>query len=320
MCKKLSIILTGLILTGSAYAKTIDVNKYPHQTKDIVNKVEQKAESDFKTDMNQKKDFMLKQYADVKGALQEFIQRIIIINKVYPTAPKRVSEYLKDSKDGMLKKINNLEKQLQKFHGDKIVLNVQFEEKVFLGNLKAAKMLKMEIKKDIALNNFVPARINMNIFADEIDEHIYFATKQNILKYLKQLKELAKKGDAYKFLVVAADLINSINQQLIIYPYPLIKTAALIDAVQQMIEHKKVDKEKALNLLREAQYQIELAEVFGYLPYHSSVKVKLEHKIKELKDAINKNQNGVSLISKIKELFEKLKESSNKKINTERNK
>jgi len=310
-CKKTFIV--GILISGILLqAKIIDLSKYPHKISNSVSQVEKKAKINFKTNQYKKEHRQLEENINLTKSLQDFIAQIIIIKQVYPQNPKKVSNYLKDK---FLNEIKLLENKIKQFKGNKILLNMKLIEKIFTGNIKAAEKLKLDIKKNIALNNFVSARLEMNIFEDEIDEHIFYAGKKETIKYLEKMKKFAKKGNVLSFLNIGADFINSVKDKIIVYPLPFIKIQALLNEVEHAIYSKHFNKEEVMDILKEAKYQIELADVLGYLPYESSLKEILEYKIERLQNIVNNDKKSISLIKKIKNIFKQLKVTSFKHIN-----
>jgi len=314
---KKALIISG-ICSSFLFANVVKIENM-HKVNRNVLSVEQTGQIKYINKKEKEKKVLLKKTAKILENLQPIIQSAIILNRLYIRDNGVIPLKIKNNAINVIKKkVANLEKILKNYKENKIILNILLESKEFRGDFKTAKKIKFEIKKDIALNNFIPARINMSVFADELDEHIYFLTKKELEKYLNEIKKEIQKNNIYAFLNVSTQLINSIHDKLIIFPYPLIKISALINEVKKELQSNHYNRKQILNMLNEIHYQFKLADIFGYLPYNSSLRYSIENEISFLGKIIGKN-NGTSkgieeLIDKIKNGIKKLGQESAKKI------
>jgi len=313
------ILIVSGICSSFLFANIVKI-KNTHKIDKNVLSVEQTGQIKYINKKEKEKEKLLKETAEILKNLQPIIQSAVVLNRLYIENKDSITGKIKNNAKTMVKQgIENLKQLLKNYNKDKIILNILLESKEFKGDINTAKKIKSEIKKDIALNNFIPARVNMSVFADELDEHIYFITKKELEKYLNKFENQIRKDDIRGFLIVATQLINSIHDRLVIFPYPLVKVSALINEIEQQLKNNNYNKKQILNMLGETRYQFKLANIFGYLPYNSPLRFAIENKISNLEKMIEKGENGIGqgikvLINKIKRGVKELGKESAKQI------
>jgi len=278
-----SIVVAGLLATNSfaADAKTNEVSK------NAVIHAEQKAQTN-----NQIVKEAIYAIRNTQDAL------------IYLSANK-----IEKAKDSIKKAIGDLSDVLNTPNPPYLLpVDVNIEAYEFTGNLNIVKNDVSRVKVLIAENKLPQAREILNALRDEIvikTTNLPLATYPAALNLaLKYINE-GKIKDAKDILVMALSTLVQVNT---IIPIPLVKAQALVTQASKIV---KKDKKEALRMLKEAKYQLKLAQTLGYTSQSTTTYEELRKAIEHIENEIKANHRTHGLFES---LIEKLKEFKQKAI------
>ena len=166
----------------------------------------------------------------------------------------------------------------------------------YSGSLKDIKETIDDVKDLIDDNKIQDARVLLNTLQSEIDIttiNLPLATYPDALKLAsKYLHE--KDIDGAKAILLAS--LNTMVQNTIVIPIPILKADALIKDAQKI---SKNNKKQALKHLDMAKLELNKAEALGYTS-------KSDITYKTLKESIDKIQKEIKGKNKAEKLFEEL--------------
>ncbi len=169
-----------------------------------------------------------------------------------------------------------------------------------VNDIEKAKEIAKQVREAINKNDFVTARALLEVLKDEIDIQTAYLPialyKQSVDLAYRLLKE-GKKEAAVSALQVA---LGTIEVETTIIPKPIAEAQILIQEAKKAYQ---VDKDKALKLLKQAKYDIQLAKVLGYVPSDKEIKPLIDE-IEKLEKAIKENSKSTE--AKFKHLFESI--------------
>ncbi len=209
---------------------------------------------------------------EAASALQETQQALLLLQK------GKVQEALQ-----LLQKVQvTLEQLIQKYGMVKLPVDVQFIEFNGVEDLELAMKYNKQVKKLVAENDFVDARILLALLRDEID----IVTTYLPLGLYKQAIDLAVKllqaGQVQAAILAIQSALGTLEVETVIVPKPILEAQYLIAQAEKIY---KVNPDLAMKLISRAEYDLRLSVALGYIRSLEDVKPLLE-KLEELKKAI----------------------------------
>ncbi len=178
-------------------------------------------------------------------------------------------------------------------------------------SLDEIKKDKMILKDLVGKGYLQDARHLLEGMVSEIsiqEKNLPLISYPKVLSAAAVLIKKDKFEDAKKLL---QDALNALIVKEKIIPLPLIRAQVILKKVLAMLKDKKADKDKILNYVKVADYEITVAEELGYGQRGKEFK-DLHDRIKEIKENIAENKESKGLLS---ELMKKLEEFKNKIFN-----
>jgi tetratricopeptide (TPR) repeat protein len=185
----------------------------------------------------------------------------------------------------------------------------------YIGDIVMLKKSVDAVKKFIADGKLQEARLLLNTLQSQININtvsIPLATYPDALKLAAKYLHEDKIDEAIAVLDTA---LNTLVQDSVVIPIPILKAEGLIKAASQIA---KSDKEQALKHLAQAKKELVIAKTLGYVSKSDTTYKMLDDAIvaieKEIKGKNKAQKLFDSLIKKIKEFKEKaLSHTSNNK-------
>ncbi len=178
-------------------------------------------------------------------------------------------------------------------------------------SLDEIKKDKMILKDLVGKGYLQDARHLLEGMVSEIsiqEKNLPLISYPKVLSAAAVLIKKDKLEDAKKLL---QDALNALIVKEKIIPLPLIRAQVILKKVLDMLKDKKADKDKILNYVKVADYEITVAEELGYGQRGKEFK-DLHDRIKEIKENIAENKESKGLLN---ELMKKLEEFKNKIFN-----
>ncbi len=178
-------------------------------------------------------------------------------------------------------------------------------------SLDEIKKDKMILKDLVGKGYLQDARHLLEGMVSEIsiqEKNLPLISYPKVLSTAAVLIKKDKFEDAKKLL---QDALNALVIKEKIMPLPLIRAQVILKKVLDMLKDKKADKDKILNYVKVADYEITVAEELGYGQRGKEFK-DLHDRIKEIKENIAENKESKGLLN---ELMKKLEEFKNKIFN-----
>ncbi|NPA03701.1 MAG: YfdX family protein [Epsilonproteobacteria bacterium] len=255
----------------------------------------------------QAKEKVQKEQQDVK-IVKEAVEAVNLTHKVLMELEKGNKEQaLKD----LEKAIGRLEVLLSAPNAPALIpIDSSIEIVDFPGTLRDIKTALITVKALLAENKVQEARMILNTLRSEI---VFKVINLPLASYPAALKLAAK--------FLHEDRIdeakNILNQALatfieidVITPIPLLQAIHLVEVAK---EEAKKDKQKALDLLKEAKLALKKAEALGYTSDSDTTYKMLEDMIEKIEKEVKGKNEAQKLFD---ELIEKLKEFKEKAVKT----
>lgn len=187
-------------------------------------------------------------------------------------------------------------------------VNVTVTRQDLLGNVKDVKDLRHRIKDLIDDGKIQSARPLMRSFGSEIrieTANLPLATYPAAIKYAAKLIDQDKPDQARSVLETA---LSTLVMKDDVVPLPLLRARAMLNEAQSRIKGGKPQSQKhqidVNSLIKNAAYQIKLAQAFGY--GDSSLYKKLKDNLDQLEDKVEKKKESGGLFDSIGEQIRKL--------------
>lgn len=226
----------------------------------------------------------------VKGA----VEAVVLTQKVLADLDKNdTKSAIKDLEDA----IGKLEVVLAAEKAPKLLpIDASITAVEYLGDVKEIKRNIDAVQDLIEDGKIQEARKLLNTLQSEID---IISINLPVSSYPDALKLAAKylhdnKPQEAKAVLVAA--LNTMVEQVLVIPIPVLKADALIVAASKIA---KEDKEQALKHLAQAKAELEKAKLLGYTS-------KSDVTYKALREAIEKTEKEIKGKNKAEKLFEDL--------------
>ncbi len=177
-----------------------------------------------------------------------------------------------------------------------------------IGDLKQIETLRKKVKELIDKGYLQDARRLLDNMVSEIRVTTSYIPLKTYPEAIKLAARLVDQNKIKKAKVVLANALSAIVIKEISIPIPVINAQAMIDlAADSVSTHPK----KALELLKEAQYQIQVAEALGYGNRDKEFKNILDD-IEAIKNKIKHKEETGGLFDSLKDRLEKFKERISK--------
>ncbi|MBS4168177.1 YfdX family protein [Parachlamydia sp. AcF125] len=162
--------------------------------------------------------------------------------------------------------------------------------------------IEMLIKRAINHKNYPSSRALLNLLRSEIHvtiDCLPLAYYPEVLKEAARLLELNQPSEACLALETALNTLVVLDQ---IFPIPLIKAIALLNAAEGNLE-KERNKENALKLVNKAHFELRRSIELGYLEKNSEEHRSLNEKFADLENKIKSDQKATSVFQSLKDKF-----------------
>jgi len=166
-------------------------------------------------------------------------------------------------------------------------------------DVETARKITKEAKKAMDKGYYQAAADLLSGLKSEViisTAYIPLATYPDGIKLAAVLLDQGKTQDA---LAVIQQVLNTVVVKQTVLPLPVLKAEQLIIEAANMAAGDDFDKEKAMNLLDNADYQLTLAEELGYGKRDAEYK-DLHKAIKEIKKAIRKDNDTKAQFDSLK--------------------
>ncbi len=168
---------------------------------------------------------------------------------------------------------------------------------------RTVKMAKEEMNK----GNYQVAAGLLNSLKSEIDMTTVNLPLGGYPDGLKQALKLLKKKKTNQTQQILAGLMNSLVINQVIFPLPVIRAQVMLDESQIMF-NKKQDKSKVTNLLKNADYQLKLAQALGYGNFDKEY-AEISKDIANAKESV---KNGSATTGTFDKLIKKTRDFKNR--------
>lgn len=229
-----------------------------------------------------------------KQAQNEVKKQQAYFQKEALTCIKETNETLKALASGNLKKAKeqvqkakmNAKKVMTKLPDIQYVLvNISVSSSDFISTIEQVDKLQSETKKAINKGLYQKASDLLGQMKSEIDittVNMFFSIYPEKLEQVDSLLRRKKVSDAENILY---GLLNSLEIKQIVLPLPVLRAEALVD---QAAKSSKTNNNVAVNLLKNADYQLQLADAMGYGNYDKEY-LSLS---KQIRNTIKNSQAG----------------------------
>ncbi len=169
------------------------------------------------------------------------------------------------------------------------------KEAMNAGNYQAAAVLLNQLKSEVDLSV-------VNLPLGTFPQGIKLAEKQLNQKQTKLAEE------------TLLGLLNSLEVNQVIMPIPVLKAQAFLSAAKQEFNMKTPNQKKVLNLLENADYQLQLAQAMGYGNF-SAEYTSLSNGIKQIEKLV---KSGKATPEHFKQIENKLNVFKNKIVQSKK--
>lgn len=210
----------------------------------------------------------------------------------------------KGKKDQALKKSKELIGQLEILLAKDpelafIPVDVNYQRNELVADIETVRKLAKEAEKAMDKGYYREAADILDNIRSEMVINTYLIPTVTYPEAIKRAAILLEQGNSDAAKAVLIDVFNFVVTEKTVIPLPVLNAeqmlieAADIDAK----DHENVDK--VLNLLQNADYQLQLAEEMGYGKKDKDFKL-LAESIKELKKSVKNKENSESKFDSIK--------------------
>ena len=243
-----------------------------------------------------------------------------LIEKEAIAVVEQTNEALKDIHSGNVKKAETAlnsaldsTKTLLKKHPDAGLVPVDMSVKVqdLITTIPQVNKIVKQAKEQMDKGNYQEAADLLNTLKSEMDiatVNLPLATYPDGLKYAQDLLKKNKKEQAIQTLT---GLLNSLVINNVIVPLPILRAQVMMNEAQSQFNNKKQDKSKVENLLKNADYQLKLAQALGYGHFDKTY-AEISKEIANVKSSVKK---GSATSSTFDKLIQKTEAFKNRLIN-----
>lgn len=201
----------------------------------------------------------------------------------------------------LLKALDKIDAVTNKFPDFELVpIDINVKRNVLITDINSVRQISRDAQNALKNEHLQEARKLLTGLSSEID---ISTVNLPLLTYPTAIKSAIKLINEKKLIEAKSILIDAFDQFVIVndmIPVPVLDAEVMIDEAARLnLEDREANKEEVINLLENANYELNLAEVLGYGNKDKTYK-KLKNDIKAIKKAANEG-------SELKELFKKLK-------------
>ena len=252
--------------------------------------------------------------------LKEVQKEQALIEKKAIAVVEKTNEALKFIHSGNVKKAEaalnaalDSTKNLLKEHPNAGLVPVDMSVKVqdLITTIPQVNKTVKQAKEQMDKGNYQVAAALLNTLKSEMDiatVNLPLATYPDGLKYALDLLKKNKKDQAQQTLV---GLLNSLVINNVIIPLPILRAQVMMNEAQAQFNNKNADKAKIDNLLKNADYQLKLAQALGYGHFDKAY-ATLSKEISSLKKSV---KNGSATNSTFDKLIQKTEAFKNRVVN-----
>jgi len=185
-----------------------------------------------------------------------------------------------------------------------VPVDVQSQIVQLVSDLETIKQTRKEAEKLVKKGHLQAARQLLNTLASEIRISTYNIP---LLTYPVAIKLAVRKhdeGDMDEAKQVLDNALNTLVVEKVIIPIPVINAQFMVGIAADSME---TNKTKTLELLNNAQNQLELAEALGYGDRDREFR-DIDKNIEEIKNKINKDEKATGLLDSLKTRMQSFKE------------
>lgn len=238
----------------------------------------------------------------VKEALTVFLKTEQALDFLEKGQTQQAEQVLKQ----ILSELNSISQQYPTLNSVPIDASAQIFN--LANDLKEIEKMRDQVKNLVDDGNFQLARRILNNMVNEIRVTFTNIPLKTYPTAIKKAMELIKQGQMSDAKQVLANALGSIELQEISIPLPVVSAQAMVALASESVDK---DPQKAMDLLKDAQYQIQLAEALGYGNHDQEFKDILAD-IETIKGKIKKEENTAHLFTALKQRLQKFKERISK--------
>ncbi|NOY76830.1 MAG: YfdX family protein [Calditrichaeota bacterium] len=242
------------------------------------------------------------QQAGKKKHVQEALQSIQETENAIDLIKKGKTQAAMDT---LAKTVGKLELLLTRYPSDSLILADSYEQTINLAtNLKSAKWAHEQVKKWVAQDELQNARRLLDNMVSEIRITSVYLPIKTYPAAIKKAAKLLDEGKTKDAQAVLEEALTTLVIEERSIPIPIISAIALTDAASVMADSSK---DKAVELLKNARVQLELAKELGYHPHDKIYKV-LDKEIKSLMSSLKKGKKTKGVFQDLHKKLRKFKE------------
>ncbi len=177
-----------------------------------------------------------------------------------------------------------------------------------IGDLNQIEKMRKQVKDLIDKGYLQDARRILDNMVSEIRVTTSYIPLKTYPAAIKLAARLIDQNETQKAKIVLANALSAIVIKEVSIPIPVINAQAMVDLAADSVD---THPQKALELLKEAQYQIKVAEALGYGNRDKEFKNILED-IETIKNKIKHEEKTGGLFDSLKERLQKFKERISK--------
>jgi hypothetical protein len=268
-------------------------------------KAEQKSKAQKLIESSGKRSVEKEREKEAEKVVQEAINAFIAGQNILTMLHHGEIEKAKVQLEKLKKKMEALQKEY-KGKLERLPIATIIYEIDGISDIKTAKEIAEQAKKAIQENDFVKARSLLEALRNEIIIETQYLPIDIYKKAVDLSLKFLEKGNKEKAIESLNLAVNSIEVETTIIPRPIAEASILVDDASKVYEK---DMDTALQLLEQANENIKLAKVLGYIKSEEDVK-PLVSQIEALETAIKAKQ--VTTKGLFKELKKSIKQTQEK--------
>ena len=242
-----------------------------------------------------------KEKNDFKAAPKEIVTAL---NKTLEAIMALNSNDTKKAKEALTQADKSFDSALKSDPNLKLVpISVDIEAKVFQSDIKTIKAILKDAQKLLKDSDTQAARALLIPLQDELDIRTKLLPMKLYPIATKEALKALNSGENLKALAILMSSLNTIVEDDVIIPIPLLTAQNLVIAASQLDKSKKDD---ATKLLVAAQLELEKAVLLGYTKKHTPEYKALKDEIKAIEKEIKGKNEVVKLYDHLKDNFKKL--------------
>ena len=187
-----------------------------------------------------------------------------------------------------------------------IPINISVNSRDFVAGEVQVEKLVQQAKKAMSNGYYQKASGLLDQMKSEVEITTVNLPLTSYPKHLEKADSLLKAGQTTGAANILYGLLNSLEINQVVLPIPVLRAEALI-AEAQSASMQKSNKKKTVNLLENADYQLQLAKDMGYGNFDKEYDV-LSKQIQDLEQQINNGKTKSDLFSTLSQKVDSFKE------------